>query len=112
MSSTARLPTYSKELLLNSPTPVKLPIAERVVHEVLLSQPRTRMSSRELAAIFSPRDAAERQRLTLAIARVGRLSYTAAGEGIVSLRRAEGAAAAAAPAHKVAPLALKPEAVR
>ena len=51
MSSTTRLPTYSKELLLNSPTPVKLPIAERVVHEVLLSQPRTRMSSRELAAL-------------------------------------------------------------
>ena len=64
-----------------------------------------------MAAIFSPRDAAERQRLTLAIARVGRLSY-GGGRGIVSLRRAEGAAAATTPAHKVAPLALKPEAVR
>ena len=66
-----------------------------------------------MAAIFSPRDLNGRQQPdALAIARVGQLSYTAAGEGMISLRRAEGAAAAAAPAHKVAPLALKPEAVR
>ena len=61
-------------------TPPRLPISEAAVYSVLAAQPKMRMDAPELAALFAPRDDAERQQLTLIISRVAKL-----GDGVVSL---------------------------
>ena len=110
MSSTARLPTYSKELLLNSPTPVKLPIAERVVHEVLLSQRRAADEQQRAGRSSRRATPAERQRLTLAIARGPAVVHGGGrGDRLAPPRRGRGGGGSARPRWR---RSLKPEAVR
>ncbi len=86
------------------PASQHLPISEQAVHEVLLSQPGTEMPAAALSALFSPRDDAERLKLTRAIARVCDMRTTPAGEPAVRLR---GSSAARSPPLPIGAMAVR-----
>jgi hypothetical protein len=84
--------------------PQHLPISEQAVHEVLLSQPGTEMPAAALSALFSPRDDAERLKLTRAISRLCDMRTTPAGEPAVRLR---GSSAAHSPPLPIGAMAVR-----
>ena len=84
--------------------PQPLPISEQAVHEVLLSQPGTEMPAAALSALFSPRDDAERLKLTRAISRLCDMRTTPAGEPAVRLR---GSSAAHSPPLPIGAMAVR-----